>query len=281
MGGEPIAIRPLERHRAGAGAEAGEDRVAVEAPLEIRIDGRALVVTLRTPGHDRELALGFLAGEALIAAREDVAGIALTAAACAEEPDIADVALAPQVRVDWSRLERHFAATSACGLCGRAHLDSLRRGLAPMTHGGSFEPAALMAVPERMRGAQAAFQATGGIHAAAYLDAALAPGVLREDVGRHNAVDKVNGWLLEQAAFPAGGGLLWISGRAGAEIVLKAARAGIPALAAVGAPSSLAITLAEAAGMTLIGFLRSDRMNVYAGRNRVASGAGAPRSGGV
>jgi FdhD protein len=265
---ESIASRPLERHRADA-VESADDLVAVEAPLELRIDGRALAITLRTPGHDRELALGFLAAEGLIAATADVVAVELAAAACADEPDVADVRLAPGVRVDWSRLERHFAATSACGLCGRAHLESLRRGLSPMRHGGPFEAAALMRVPDRMREAQAAFAATGGIHAAACLDGALEPLVLREDVGRHNAVDKVNGWLLGEGRWPCTGGLLWISGRAGAEIVLKTARASIPVLAAVGAPSTLAITLAEAAGMTLIGFLAAGRMNVYTAPGRV------------
>jgi FdhD protein len=268
MHGEPIATRPLQRYRAGA-VEAADDRVAVEAPLEIRIDGRPLSVTLRTPGHDRALSIGFLAGEGLISARSDIAGVDLTTAACEDEPDKANVRLAPGVRLDWSRLERHFAATSACGLCGRAHLESLRQGLAPMSHGGPFAADALMEIPSRLRAAQAAFEATGGIHAAAYLDDALAPLVLREDVGRHNAVDKVAGWLIDEGLWPCRGGMLWISGRAGAEIVLKAARASIPALAAVGAPSTLAITLAEAAGMTLIGFLKADRMNVYSGRGRV------------
>ena len=267
----PIASRPLVRHRAGA-AEAGDDRVAVEAPLEMRIDGRALAVTLRTPGHDRELAVGFLGGEGLIASIDDVAAVDLHAAGCADEPDLADVRLAPGVRIDWTLIERHFAATSACGLCGRAHLDSLRRGLAPMRHGGPFAAHALMRLPERMRTHQAAFAATGGIHAAAYLDETLEPLALFEDVGRHNAVDKVNGRLLAERRWPARGGLLWISGRAGAEIVLKAARASIPALAAVGAPTTLAISLAEAAGMTLVGFLQSERMNVYAGAERVRAG---------
>jgi FdhD protein len=274
MSGESTAARRIERHRSGA-TESADDWVAVEAPLEIRLDGRPLAVTLRTPGHDRELVTGFLAGEGLVARKGDVAEVRLTETACADEPDTADVTLGPGVRIDWSRLERHFAATSACGLCGRAHLDSLRSGLAPMTHGARFDASALMALPERMREAQAAFAATGGIHAAAYLDDTLAPLVLREDIGRHNAVDKVNGWLIEQGLWPCRAGMLWISGRAGAELVLKAARASIPLMAAVGAPSTLAVDLAETAGMTLIGFLKADRMNVYTGGARVTNGPGA------
>jgi len=237
------------------------------------VDGRPVAVTLRTPGHDRELVLGFLAGEGLIARAGDVTRVEEVAAACSDQPDVVEIALAPGVRFDWTRLERHFAATAACGLCGRAHLDSLRRGLAPLPAGRPLAPEALAALPARLSGAQAAFAATGGIHAAAYCDDALAVQVLREDVGRHNAVDKVAGWLLAAGRHPAAGGVLWVSGRAGAEIVLKAARAGIPVLCAVGAPSSLAIELAEAAAMTLVGFLREGRMNVYCGGARVGAPA--------
>ena len=165
--------------------------------------------------------------------------------------------------LDWSKLERHFVATAACGLCGRAHLDALRAGLVALAPGPPLDVEKLLALPARVRGDQAAFDATGGLHAAVWCDAALEPRVLREDVGRHNAVDKVCGWLMEQGRRPVGEGLLWVSGRAGAELVLKAARAGIPAMASVGAPSSLAVELAETAGMLLAGFLREGRMNIY------------------
>ena len=195
--------------------------------------------------------------------------VVAAAAACDDQPDAVDLALAPGVRMDWSRLERHFAATAACGLCGRAHLDALRTGLVPVAPGPPISVEALLALPARVRGDQATFEATGGLHAAVWCDAVLEPRALREDVGRHNAVDKVCGWLMEQGRRPVGEGLLWVSGRAGAELVLKAARAGIPAMAAVGAPSSLAVELAEAAAMTLVGFLREGRMNVYAGERRV------------
>jgi len=265
----PVVARAVTRvsGRMSAGAE---DSVAVERALEIRVDGQALSVTLRTPGDDAELALGFLAGEGVIAARNQVAGIVTAPASCSDEPDRVDMKLAPGVHMDWSRLERHFAATAACGLCGRAHLDSLRSGLTPIPATRPIEARALVELPQRLRASQQAFTATGGLHAAAYCDASLEPQVLREDVGRHNAVDKVAGWLLENASYPVAGGALWVSGRAGAEIVLKVARARIPVLAAVGAPSSLAIELAEAAGMALIGFLREGRMNVYCGLERIA-----------
>jgi FdhD protein len=265
-----LAVRPVTRIAAGA-LEPMEvdDPVAVERALEIRVDGRALAVTLCTPGNDDELALGFLAGEGVITRRSDLAALNLAPAACAEQADAVEVRLASGVRFDWSRLERHFAATSACGLCGRAHLDSLRAGITPIPSAVTVEASALVELPGRLREGQVTFAATGGLHAAAYCDQALAVQVLREDVGRHNAVDKVAGWLLEAGRYPVAAGVLWVSGRAGAEIVLKAARARIPVLAAVGAPSTLAVDLAAAAGMTLVGFLREGRMNVYAGLERI------------
>ena len=268
---DSILRRPVTRVT-GRSRETLDDALAVERALEIRIDGRALAVTLRTPGHDRELALGFMAGEGLLRGTADVVAVHEAPADCIDAPDVLDVKLAAGAVVDWTKLERHFTATAACGLCGRAHLDALRAGLVPVAPGPPIDVEALLALPARVRGEQATFEATGGLHAAVWCDAALEPRVLREDVGRHNAVDKVCGWLLEQGRRPVGEGLLWVSGRAGAELVLKAARAGIPAMAAVGAPSSLAVELAEAAAMTLVGFLREGRMNVYAGEGRLGGG---------
>jgi FdhD protein len=268
-GGQQVARLEVTRWTDGRPARV-EDAVAVERALEIRLGGRTLSVTLRTPGHDPELAIGFLAGEGLIGRAADVVATRVTPASCADQPDAIELELAPSVRFDWSRLERHFAATAACGLCGRAHLESLRAGLVPIPAAPPIPAAALAALPARLRDAQAGFDATGGLHAAAWCDENLVPRVLREDVGRHNAVDKVAGWLLGAQRYPAGVGVLWVSGRAGAEIVLKAARARIPVLAAVGAPSSLAIELARAARMTLAGFVREGRFNVYTGAERLA-----------
>jgi FdhD protein len=267
-----VATRSITRIERGA-AHRRDDAVAVEAALAIRVDDRDLAVTLRTPGADRDLACGFLAGEGIIRTRADIARVVETQAACEDEPDIIDLQLAPGVRLDWSRLERHFAANSACGICGRAHLDSLRAGLTPMPMTPVYDASRLTDLEDRLRSAQPGFGLTGGLHAAALLDASLNLLAGREDVGRHNAVDKVVGWLVGEGRFPADGGLLWASGRAGAEIVLKAARARIPVLAAVGAPSTLSIAIAEAAGLTLIGFCREGRMNVYTGLDRVR-GAG-------
>jgi len=265
-----ILRRPVTRVT-GRSRETRDDALAVERALEMRVDGRSLAVTLRTPGHDRELALGFMAGEDILKSARDVVTVRETPADCSDAPDVLDVSLAAGTILDWTKLERHFAATAACGLCGRAHIDALRTGLVPMAPGPRIDVEALLALPARVRGEQATFEATGGLHAAVWCDAGLEPRVLREDVGRHNAVDKVCGWLLDQGRRPVGEGLLWVSGRAGAELVLKAARAGIPAMAAVGAPSSLAVELAESAGMTLIGFLREGRMNVYTGEARLGA----------
>ena len=263
-----VVRRPVTRVT-GRSRESADDAVAVERALEIRVDARALSVTLRTPGHDEELAFGFLASEGVLRRAADVVSLAAPPAASVDEPAVLDVRLAGGVTLDWTKLERNFAATAACGICGRAHLESLRTGLARAVDAARFEAAAILALPERVRASQAAFTETGGLHAAAWCDGALEPRVLREDVGRHNAVDKVCGWLLREGRHGAGEGLLWVSGRAGAELVLKAARARIPALAAVGAPTSLAVELAGAAGMTLVGFLREGRMNVYAGAERI------------
>lgn len=259
-----VVRRPVTRV-AGRSRSTIDDAIAVERALEIRVDGRPLVVTLRTPGHDPELAIGFLAGEGLVRTRADVADVHTVGAECSDQPDLAEVTLAPGVPLDWTRFERHFAATAACGLCGRAHLDSLRAGLTRVPSGAALDLDRVLSLPERVRESQAVFTETGGLHAAVLCDREVNPLVLREDVGRHNAVDKVCGWRLDKGLGSDVIGLLWVSGRAGAEIVLKAARAGIPALASVGAPSSLAIELAEAAGMTLMGFVRDGRMNLYSG----------------
>lgn len=270
MSDASVLRRPVTRVT-GRSHESFEDALAVERALQMRVAGHDVAVTLRTPGHDRELVLGFLANEQVIARPQEVLAIELREAACGDAPDVAEVELAPGVTLDWTRLERHFVATAACGLCGRAHLDALRVGLARVAEGTAIPVERLLALTARVRAEQATFEATGGLHAAVWCDATLEPRVLREDVGRHNAVDKVCGWLLEQDRRPVGEGLLWVSGRAGVELVLKAARAGIPAMASVGAPSSLAVELAAAAGMTLIGFMREDRMNVYCGEARVRS----------
>jgi FdhD protein len=262
-------LPPLLTHAVSAirlpGAREETDRVAVEEPLEIRIGGEPVAVTMRTPGHDVELALGFLFCEGVIAAAGDVI------AARPAGPDAVVVELAAARAPAVSAAARGFQVTSACGVCGRSSIDRLAP---PPAIGGrpdepAVEAAILHALPGLLRSAQPAFSATGGLHAAALVGPRGDLRLAREDVGRHNAVDKVVGALWRAGALPAADGLLVVSGRASYELVDKAARAGIPVLAAVGAPSSLAVETAAAAGLTLIGFLRNDRFNVYTGASRV------------
>jgi FdhD protein len=252
-----------------------EDLLAVEEPLEIRVGGRPLAVTMRTPGHDFDLAAGFLVSEGVISRGEHFS----TARYCAGATDeglntynVLDVTLAPGVAPPDPSLERSFYTTSSCGLCGKASIEAVRTQSTFDVQGdGSRVDAELLTTfPQRLRAGQAAFEKTGGLHAAALFDAASGRMlVLREDVGRHNAVDKVVGWALKDDRLPLSGTVLMLSGRAGFELTQKALMAGIPAVAAVSAPSSLAAELATEVGMTLVGFLRGSSMVIYAGGERV------------
>jgi FdhD protein len=233
------------------------DEVAIEEPLEIRVDGDALAVTMRTPGHDDELALGFLYGEGLIdAPRRTGAGDQLGA-------NTVDVA-GPLLRDPGTR---RFYATSSCGVCGKGALEEVAVQSPPLAEGPSMGRALLAALPERM--AQPAFERSGGLHATGLFDSAGELLLSREDVGRHNAMDKVVGWALLEGLLPLAGRALCVSGRLSFELVQKAAVAGCPILVGVGAPSSLAVELAADRGMTLCGFARGSSLNVYAGVERV------------
>jgi FdhD protein len=253
------------------------DELATEEPLEIRVaaGGRtdSVAITMRTPGADFELALGFLYSEGIIAGPADVAEVAY----CLPEEDseqlynVVTVTLRSGLAADLPHLERHFQTSSACGVCGKASLEQLElRGLAPVTPGPVVPPAVLFALPERLRAAQGLFATTGGLHAAGLFTADGALLALREDVGRHNAVDKLVGWALAAGQLPLSGHILLVSGRASFEIVQKAAAAGLPIVCAVSAPSSLAVATAERFGVTLVGFLREGRANVYCGSARIA-----------
>ena len=252
------------------------DPVAVEEPLELRVatagsDADApLVVTMRTPGHDAELAAGFLYGEGLVESAADLASIE-DAAACGVE-NVARVRLRPGLDLAGFAQQRSFLATAACGVCGKTSIESVfARGLPLIAAGRPRVPASVLeALPARMRAAQRGFARSGGMHAAALFDATGRLVTLREDVGRHNAVDKVIGERLLAGALPLRDAVLLLSGRAGFEIVQKAARAGVPIVAAVGAPSSLALRTAERSGMTLAGFVRPGRFNLYTGAERIA-----------
>jgi FdhD protein len=254
-----------------------EDLLAAEEPLEIRVGGRSLVVTMRTPGHDVDLAAGFLVSEGVITRGEHFS----TARYCAGVNDegqntynILDVALAHGVAPPDPSLERSFYTTSSCGLCGKASIDAVRTHSAYDVRGDALriDAGLLSTLPAKLRAGQAVFDKTGGLHGAALFEGATGEMlVVREDVGRHNAVDKVVGWALTQDRLPLRGTVLMVSGRASFELTQKAMMAGIPLLAAVSAPSSLSAELAAEVGMTLVGFLRGDSMVIYAGDERVVS----------
>jgi FdhD protein len=271
------------------------DQLAIEEPLEIRLrslsgargaplpvfrrraerpNQRTLAITMRTPGNDFELAAGFLYGEGVIRDREAIEGIRHCADADldAERRDnIVEVELRGELP-DLPALERHFYTTSACGVCGKASLESLRlRGIPKIPAGPQVEPELLRRLPERLRAAQGMFATTGGLHAAALFDADGGLLAVREDVGRHNALDKLVGWALMEGRLPLGRHIVMVSGRSSFEILQKSLMAGAPIVCAVSAPSSLAVALAREFGITLIGFLRGDRFNVYNGLERVVA----------
>jgi len=257
------------------------DTLVVEEPLEVRVGGRSLVVTMRTPGDDMDLAAGFLVSEGVVSAQGHVRAMRYCAGATDEginTYNLLDVDLDPSVPPPDPSLERSFYTTSSCGLCGKASLDAVRTQTSYDVSGDLFTvtPALLSALPDRLREAQKVFDRTGGLHAAGLFSDAGELLVLREDVGRHNAVDKVVGWALREGLLPLTRTVLMVSGRASFELVQKAWMAGIPCLAAVSAPSSLAVDLAAEAGMTLVGFLRGASMNVYAGQQRVLVEASSP-----
>ena len=253
------------------------DFLAGEEPLAIRVDGTALTITMRTPGDDLELAAGFLVSEAVVRSPADIAEIKLCdGTSCGHSGDhdmgnITDVTLAAGVTAG-PAARRNFMTTSACGICGKASIEDIcvlpHAPLAADT--ACFSPEMLAALPGRLRDAQRVFSRTGGLHAAGLFTADGELLAVREDVGRHNAVDKVVGWALLSGRLPLAGCALLVSGRASFELVQKAVLAGIPLLAAVSAPSSLAVDLAEEAGLTLVGFLRDPSMNVYTGAHRIA-----------
>lgn len=266
------ASRPFSvRVQSVAGtARTVRDVVAVEAPLEIRFRGRSVAVTMRTPGHDRELAAGFLLTERILRERKDLVAIR-TCRASLEPDNTVDVFLKAGVEVDFARLTRHFFATSSCGQCGKASLDAVKQHFPPVNSQITVAAATLARLPGRMRRAQPTFARTGGLHAAALFDARGRLLVLREDVGRHNAVDKVVGFGLLGNKLPLDAHILLVSGRASFEIMQKALAARIPIVVAVSAPSSLAVEFARASRQTLIGFLRGDTMNIYAGAERIVA----------
>lgn len=274
--------RRVTRLSADGGERARADVLAGEEPLEIRVNTRSFSVTMRTPGDDFDMAVGFLHGEGVLTSWDDVAQIDYRSGIGADgmrDYNVVDVTLAEGVAPPDPSLERHVYTSSSCGVCGTASIESVRRTSAHdlATDRTSYPLAELLALPDRLRADQAVFDRTGGVHAAGL----FVPGAdglelvcLREDVGRHNAVDKVLGWALREQGMPLRGSVLQLSGRASFELVQKSMLAGIPVLSAVSAPSSLAADLAEESGQTLIGFNRGSTLNVYTGRDRVLPATG-------
>ena len=248
-----------------------QDDVAAEEPLEIRVGDRPLTVTMRTPGNDFELAAGFLFTEGIVERPEQIVSIREAAGAkFTEHGNVIEVELAPDVKVDLESAQRNFFAASSCGICGKASIESVRRrGVRAVNPDFRISPEVLCRLPETLRASQEVFSRTGGLHAAGLFDRDGALLVEREDIGRHNAVDKIVGWAVRENRLPLAECVLVVSGRGGFEIIQKAAVAGIPVVASVSACSSLAVRLAREVGMTLAGFLRGQRFIVYAGGERL------------
>jgi FdhD protein len=279
---EPVATRPGPTVEASVvviedgRAASREDRLATEEPLEIRLragsERRTVAITMRTPGNDFELVAGFLHNEGVVTELADLRGMSY----CLSDevdPDqqynIVNVELASAGLPALDRLERHFTTTSACGVCGKANLDALHlRGVRPLAGDVLVDAATIVALPEKLRAKQRVFETTGGLHAAALFDRSGSLVAVREDVGRHNALDKLIGWAILNRR-PLGESLVLVSGRSSYEIVQKALAAGIPIVCSVSAPSSLAGDVAREFGVTLVGFLRGSRFNVYTHASRI------------
>ena len=254
------------------------DTLATEEPMEIRLitggERQTVAVTMRTPGADFELAAGFLYGEGIVKSSDDIAKISYCVDSdldAAQQYNIVNVELRGEREYDLRPLERHFYTSSACGVCGKASLEQLElRGCPVALPGPEVSAETLYSLPEKLREAQGLFDATGGLHAAALFDDEGNLVALREDVGRHNATDKLVGWALLENRLPLSGHIVMVSGRSSFEILQKCLTAGVPFVCAISAPSSLAVDVAREFGMTLVGFLRERRFNVYAGQERVA-----------
>jgi FdhD protein len=269
-----VTARRRASHLDGDRVITRPETLAVEEPLELRLNGSAITVTMRTPGSDVELAQGFLLTEGVIGHRDDIARVEYCRGAGEDGTNtynVLDVRLAPGVPTPDLDVTRNFYTTSSCGVCGKGSIDAVRT---ISRHSPGDDPTVvaaetLSAMPDQLRAAQKVFASTGGLHGAALFDADGTMLVVREDIGRHNAVDKTIGWAVENQRVPLAGTVLLVSGRASFELTQKAVMAGIPVLAAVSAPSSLAVDLASQAGLTLVAFLRGESMNVYTRPDRI------------
>jgi FdhD protein len=271
--GRVTTRRRASRLNAGQATVRAETLV-VEEPLEIRVNGTPVTVTMRTPGSDVELAQGFLLTEGVIGHREDVTTVRYCYGGGDDHLNsynVLDVTLADNVKAPELDVTRNFYTTSSCGVCGKASLEAVRLSSrhSPGDDPTSVSAATLTAMPAQLRSAQRVFETTGGLHGAALFDCDGTILAVREDIGRHNAVDKLIGWALESGRVPLSGTVLLVSGRASFELTQKAVMAGVPVMAAVSAPSSLAVDLATQSGLTLVAFLRGDSMNVYSRSDRI------------
>jgi len=260
------------RYCIGSPAISEHDTLAREEPLEIRVRGRSVAVTMRTPGHDEQLAAGFLLTEGLIRNRGDVIEIAPCFESAAPKNTL-NVFLSPAIQINFENLTRHVFASSSCGLCGKASIEAVHQHFDPIKSALRIPATLLAQLPERLRNAQQTFARTGGLHAAAVFNAEGELVVVREDVGRHNAVDKVLGYGLLENKFPFDAHVLLVSGRASFEIMQKALAGRVPIVCAISAPSSLAVEFARQSSQTLVGFLRDQRMNVYSCPERLVFGS--------
>ena len=263
--------RDAHRWRYGR-SESAAEILAVEEPLEIRLAGRRFTITMRTPGHDEELVAGFLFAEGFVSSAGEIDEIRRVRGTDGKpEANILDAILKVPIETLRERLQRNFTMNSSCGLCGKTSIDSIRRRIAAIDGRGSVSAATLSGLSAAMNAEQPLFARTGGVHAAALFDFAGSLKALREDVGRHNAVDKLVGWAMNRELLPLADSIVMASGRLSFEIVQKVAAAGAPIVAAVSAPSSLAVELAEEAGVTLIAFLRGESFNIYTHPERVVT----------
>jgi FdhD protein len=266
---EASSTATVVRYRDGSAATS-LDWLAREEPLEIRVRGRSVAVTMRTPGHDAELACGFLVTEGLVRKRSDIVEVApCQTGENSQLGNVLNVFLAPNVELDFERLTRHTFASSSCGLCGKASIDSVQQNFPPLSAAIVINAKIVSKLPEALRDSQETFSRTGGLHAAGIFSSNGDLLVLREDVGRHNAVDKVIGWAFLNERLPLDSQILLVSGRASFEIMQKALAARIPIVAAVSAPSSLAVEFARESNQTLIGFVRGSSFNVYSCPDRL------------
>ncbi|TLD69635.1 formate dehydrogenase accessory sulfurtransferase FdhD [Phragmitibacter flavus] len=249
------------------------DWVATEEPLELRLEGRALAVIMRTPGHDEDLAAGFLLTEGIIKKSTDLFELSVCPSNAEGESkgNVVEALLSNNTSINWDNLTRHVFTSSSCGLCGKATIDSIFQIFPPVTADWQIPASIIRNLPDKLRQAQDTFTQTGGLHASALFDLEGNLIVLREDVGRHNALDKVLGHALRHNLLPLNNHLLMVSGRVSFEIIQKALAANIPLIAAVSAPSSLAVEFAQSAHQTLIGFLRGNKMNIYTHPQRIQS----------